>query len=438
MHHDLVYRRYLQAEQRINEGLIRRARSEAREGKRPTDVAAKTAEMGRFLDALGHPEQGIPTVHVTGTSGKGSVCAAVAGILTEAGLTVGLHVSPYLQVATEKIWLGGRLVSGEMFADLVDWVMPVAGPRVHPDTPASIHGMASVAIALEAFRRRTVDVAVFEAGAGGRFDLSNIVDTTVSVVTNVGYDHVVSLGPTLEQIAWHKAGIARPDRPLITGASGAALEVIRREAARVGAPLTLVPSSGGALDHNRAIAAEAATQAAVRLGKPLTAEQIAAGVGRVTLAGRTEIMPGPGPRVVMDGAHNPEKIAVAVEAALSRAPSRPRVCLFGLLGAKASLETVMPLKGRFDHIVVTEPTVYAKKSCPAEVTAALLRHIGYHPHVEPLERPALARALALAAPDGAVLVTGSFYLVGSLRSRWYPKAAVVAARTSFPEPAVTP
>jgi dihydrofolate synthase/folylpolyglutamate synthase len=428
----MSYRQYLEAEHRINEGLIRRARSEAQEGKRPADPSAKMAEMRRFLDALDHPERGIFAVHVTGTSGKGSVASAVAGVLTEAGFKVGLHVSPYLQVATEKIWLAGQLVSAEEFADLVDWVMPVAAPRVLPETPASIHGMASVAIAIEAFRRHAVDIIVFEAGAGGRFDLSNILDTEVAVVTNVGFDHVVSLGPSLEQIAWHKAGIARPGKPLITGASGSALEVIQREAEAVGATVTVVPRTDGPLAQNAALAREAARRAAGALGRTLSEDTIARGLGRVVLPGRSEVMPCSGPKVVLDGAHNSEKLAVAVETALSEADTGPSVCLFGLLSAKACPETVAPLKGRFDHIVVAEPRVYAKQACPAETTASLLGDIGCKTTVVKDEQRALETAIRLAADDGFVLATGSFYLAGNLRGAWFPKEAVVCERTSFP------
>jgi dihydrofolate synthase/folylpolyglutamate synthase len=310
--------------------------------------------------------------------------------------------------------------------------MPVALPRVNPDTPASIHGMASVAIALEAFQRRKVDVIVFEAGAGGRFDLTNVIDTTLSVITNVGYDHVVSLGPSLKQIAWHKAGIARPGVPLITGAAGLPLEIIQKEASAVNAPLFVVAPKDDAFSHNRALAREAAAHTARQLGKRLSEDALDRGAYRVVLAGRSEVMPGTKPRVILDGAHNPEKLAVAVSAALAKAGEGPKVCLFGLLGAKANQDTVASLKGRFDHVVATEPTVYAKQACPLETMAELLRGAGYRPFVEPDEHRALDIAINLAKDTGTVLVTGSFYLVGNLRSRWFPKEAVVLRCTSFP------
>ncbi len=433
MHSRMSYARYLQAERVINEGMIRLGLSLMREEIKPRDPEARMAEMRGFLEECGNPQTGIPAVHVGGTSGKGSVCAAVAGILTEAGLRVGLHVSPYLQSATEKIWVAERFVSSDAFADLVDWVTPVAAPRVNPDTPASIHGMASVAIALEAFRREKVDVMVFEVGCGGRFDLTSFVDTAVAVVTNVGMDHVVSLGPTIENIAWHKAGIARPSAPLVTGATGDALGPIREEASKIGAPLVEVPCKVAGYQHNRGVAEEASRQVARVLGVSLNDEQIARGQDRVKLAGRSETMPGDGPRVVIDGAHNAEKLTVAIDTALAGAGPGPRIGVVGFLGTKAKPELVRPLEGRFDHMIATEPKVYAKTSCPAAETAALLADVGYTATVERDMFAALDAAIHRAGPDGTVLVTGSFYLVGDVRERWFKKESVVVQGTSWPD-----
>jgi dihydrofolate synthase/folylpolyglutamate synthase len=429
----MSYAAYLDAEKKINQGLIRRDLSLARGENKPADPPARMAEMQSFLDACGNPERGIPAVHVAGTSGKGSVACGIAGILTEAGLKVGLHVSPYLQSATEKIWVGDRFVSPTDFLSLVDWVMPVARPRVHPDTRASIHGMASVAVALEGFKREKVDVMVFEAGCGGRYDLTSFVETAVAVITNIGLDHVVSLGPTIEDIAWHKAGVARPGAPLITGASDSALGPIRNEAERVGAPLHIVPSGGNALEHNRTLAAKAAREMATILDLPLEEDTITRGLNRVKLAGRSEVMPHPGPRIVIDGAHNAEKLTVAIHAAAQGARSGPRIGVVGFLGTKATPELVRPLANRFDHLIATEPRVYGKTPCPAHQTAFLLSKVGYAPSVAPDMFDALDEAVGRAGPDGNVLVTGSFYLVGELRNRWFSKKQVVLECTSWPK-----
>ena len=396
------------------------------------DPQRRMDEKRNFLECCNTPQRNIPAVHVAGTSGKGSVSAAIAGMLREAGLRVGLHVTPYLQSATEKIWIDGAFVSAQQFRDLVRWVMPVAAPRVRPETPASIHGMASVAIALEGFRRAKVDVMVFEAGCGARFDLTSFVETSVAVITNVGLDHVISLGPDIEQIAWHKAGVARRGAPLVTGATGTALDVIRQEANSMGAVLEEIPHSGNARMDNMSVASKAAGLMGELLNVKMTPRVIEEGAQRVRLAGRTEVMPGDGPRVILDGAHNEEKLTVAIEQAFETDVAGPRVLLIGFLGTRASPDIVRPLARRFDHAIATEPRVYGKTPCPARDTARLLESVGYAPQSEPDPHKALERALDLAGSDGMVLVTGSFYLVGDLRSRWFSQESVVLEKTSWP------
>jgi len=431
------YQKYLEAEREINEGLIRLERSLARADVPPDDPEARMAAMRGFLAAVGEPQLGLPAVHVAGTSGKGSVAKTTAAILRAAGLRVGLHVSPYLQSATEKIDIDGRFAAAEDFADLVAFVLPAARPLVRDETPASIHEMASVAIAFEAFRRARCDAVVIEAGCGGRYDLTSFVDTRVAVITNIGLDHVGSLGPTIDRIAWHKAGIARPGVTLVSGAtSGVAATVIEEEARRVGARLVPVPSAGDPLAHNRSLAERAARELSLALGFRLDERAVATGLAERPLAGRCERMPArPGaPAVFLDGAHNPEKLAVAVAAFAAAAPAGRRVALVGVLGVKAGLELLRPLAGRFDAAVATEPGVYGKAPCPAGGTAALLARQGLEAVVEARSAVALELALDLAGPGGAVLATGSFYLIGELRERWYPKERVVLGRSSWPDP----
>lgn len=424
-----LFERYLNAERALNEGLIRLNRSLEQDRYPLSDPHKKMATMRAFLKELGEPQRGIPTLHIAGTSGKGSTAAAAAGALIAAGFRVGLHVSPYLQVAVEKNWINTKLVGADDFADAVDFVMPVARRYLRPDTPGSVHGMASVAVSLELFRRAKVDVMVFEAGCGGRFDLSSVVETRVAAITNVGLDHVRTLGPGIEQIAWHKAGIARPGAPLITGASGVALDVIREEADRTGALLEIVEQDEDVFSHNKKIAALAARRTAELLGRDIG--ETPTGLSTISLPGRSERMPG-SPTVILDGAHNPDKLAAAVKAALSQAGAGPKICVFGLLGAKAGAALADAFAGRFDRIIVTEPSVYGKSSSPAENTAEMLASVGCPMEIIKDPHQALSRAVGKAGLSGTVFVTGSFYLAGNLRDRFYPREQVVLQRTSRP------
>ena len=196
-----MWARYQQANDYINQGLIRR------EAELPPSRRTRQQWMQWWLPQLEDPQLSFPAIHVAGTSGKGSVAIMIAEILRAANYRVGLHPTPYLQVATEKLWVDGRYASTEQFESLVQWIRPHAERVRAADVP--LHGMASVALFLEHFRHQHVDWGVVEVGVGGRHDLTNVLDTKLAVVTNVGLDHLRTLGPTIEDIAWHKAGIIK-------------------------------------------------------------------------------------------------------------------------------------------------------------------------------------------------------------------------------------
>jgi dihydrofolate synthase/folylpolyglutamate synthase len=422
-------RRFRDACARLDEGLIRPEQSGLTPVRSTEHWDARMAEMASFLAACGDPQRSFEAVHVTGTSGKGSVSTMIARALHLAGYRVGLHTSPFLQVQTEKHWIAGDLVSADEFADLVDWVWPVAIPRRTPENPASIHGMASVAIAFESFRRAEVEVAVVEAGCGGRFDLTSFVDPLVTVVTSVGIDHVQSLGPTVDDIAWHKAGILRRGVPAVTGATGSPLEVLRREARALDAPLAEVePPSGEPFWKVNAAVARAALHE-LRHRFPVPDDVIEQALSAARLPARHEVVPEPGRRVVLDGAHNADKMA-----AFLRTVEPGAVFVLGCLTAKDASVLVETVARMASAVVATEPHVHAKPATPASVLGAACARLGVEAHVEPDPRRAVELALDVAGPDRLVAVTGSLYLIGEVRDRWYPWQHVLLQRTSWPRP----
>ena len=178
----------------------------------------RLARFRRFLGTLGNPQDGLRCVHVGGTSGKGSVAAKIAAGLTAAGLRTGLHCTPYLQTALEKFDCDAQLARPSELVDLVDWIRPHVDrfAATDPDGPPT-YGMVWVALTFEYFVRTRVDIAVMEVGAGGRFDLSNVVQPDLAIITSVGRDHLKSLGGTLETVAWHKAGIFKPAAAALCG-----------------------------------------------------------------------------------------------------------------------------------------------------------------------------------------------------------------------------
>jgi dihydrofolate synthase/folylpolyglutamate synthase len=446
-----AFQRYEAACRYINEGLIRT-------GDAPGSDRTRREWMESFLPDLDHPERSFEAIHVAGTSGKGSVATMVAEILHAAGIRAALHVSPYLQVATEKLWAEGRYASAEEFSGLVDWIRPRAEARRGEEVP--MHGMASVGLALEFFRRRAVALGVMEAGVGGRSDLTNVMRTRVAVVSALGLDHVKTLGPELRDIAWHKAGVIRagcvavvlPSCPEIVDAA-------RGQAREVGAELRLLARDrfGGRVDDRgrtrltyrgerlalddvplgmrglfqaeNAALAVAAVEAA---GHGVDPDAVTEGLARARLPGRLELIP-PSERnpcpVLLDGAHNPDKLGAMLSGLLTLRRRRLHV-VYGAIGSRSPDRELRRLAGLADTLVVTEPAVYQKTARPAEEILQVVRG-ETRALVERNALDAVAEALGQAEPDDLVAVTGSLYLCGEARERFYPAREVVERRCSW-------
>lgn len=428
-----------------------------------------------LLHRWGDPHFRYPIAHITGTSGKGSTAAMLASILRAAGHHTGLHTSPYLQSYTEKIRLDDAYLPIPELAALVDEL------RVHVDAmvQGGVHGPpsyfeATVAIALTAFARHAMDVAVVEVGIGGRHDSTNVVMPDVSVITNVGFDHTGVLGHTLHDIAYQKAGIIKPGIPAVTAATvPEALSVIRYEAEAWGAPLITVhvdepdappdamratiralgqegatftlQQSDWRLDdvsirmlgaHQVANAATAAAAARVldSRGVAISNDAIRAGLAQAFFPGRLELMQrGPGtPTVVIDGAHNPDKARSLVRALQALFPDKRIVLVLGMVADKdtnAVLDVVLPVASR---IITTEAPIINRAVASAADLAARIRERGVPAEAEPDAEAAVQMALDGAGPDGLVCVTGSLYLVGAVRQHWITTDAVALHATSLP------
>jgi dihydrofolate synthase / folylpolyglutamate synthase len=174
--------------------------------------AAYKGDLGNTIaldNYLGNPHRNYRTIHVAGTNGKGSVSHMIASVLQEAGYKTGLYTSPHLKDFRERIKINGELIPTEAVIEFVNR---------HKDTFKSLKPSffeMTVAMALDFFAERDVDVAVIEAGVGGRLDSTNIINPVLSVITNIGHDHMDLLGDTLEKIAYEKAGIIKKSIPVV-------------------------------------------------------------------------------------------------------------------------------------------------------------------------------------------------------------------------------
>ena len=422
---------------------------------------ARVERLRRFLAFVGDPQQSYRSIHVGGTSGKGSTSALIAGVLHAAGFHVGLHVSPYLQVETEKLQIDTRLMPGDRFADHVAALDREIKRWVGQGGAPLTYGEFWVALTFFSFAREELDWAVIEVGAGGRFDLTNVLLSDVAVITSIGLDHVRTLGGTIPEIAWHKAGIIKPGRPAVTTVTKPdALDVIKREARETGSNLIEIAegrdfdvvSSGadGTAVLDRAsgttfkttlpghfqgsnVAAAAAAVRAIEGMQPhaISDEAIARGIADTRFPGRMEIVQ-QSPLVVLDGAHNPDKMRSFVQAALELGEPSRRIVVLGSLDAHDFLTGARIVTPIADEVIVTAPSATERSSAPTDDIARIVREAGKPVEVIAEPRAAIDAALSRASATDHILVTGSLYLVGAIRERWYDSESIVVQGTSWP------
>ncbi|HEV2128197.1 MAG TPA: Mur ligase family protein [Thermomicrobiales bacterium] len=428
-------------------------------------AAERMGRLRNFLAFLGDPAAAIPKIHIGGTSGKGSTTTALAAILSAAGYRTGAHTSPYLQVPSEKLHFDGDLIDAERFVRLVDHLL--AALAEFPDADHITYGEAWIALVMLFLEDIGAEVGIIEVGAGGRFDLSNIVDPELAIITSVGIDHTNTLGDTIEQIAWHKAGIIKPGRlALSTVDDPRAQPFMREEAAAVGACLREVDMATAIRDiqlsdietswveaatgqrwtigmagrfqaRNGQAAREAARMLAQR-GWRIADAAIDRGLRAARIPGRAERMPGE-PRTMLDGAHNAQKVT-ALAADLPELLPVPegarRIIVLGALEAKQVREALATLLPHADMLIATSPRVFGKEARAADDLAALAREVGFGDRALPIADPreALERARTVSKPGraDAILVTGSLYLVGNIRDLWYPADRIAMAGTPWP------
>lgn len=360
-----------------------------------------TYRVRALLDRLGHPEAGFLAVHVLGTNGKGSVVAYLEAAFRAAGFAYGAYTSPHLVDFRERIRTHLGPVPREAVVRFVAWAREEAW-----EEPPGFFDLAT-ALAFLHFRERGVALAAVEAGVGGEKDATNALSrVALTVLTNVGEDHLEALGGTLEAVAREKAGAFRPGVPVVTGARGVGLEVARKVAEERGAPLYVLdpedplfalpapPGLRGAYQEENARLAAAALRL---LGFP--EEAIARGLREARHPGRMERFLLEGVEVYLDGAHNPPA---------AEALAREFVAYHLVFGAFPRKD----VKGVLAHLLPKARSVRYTRAGEG----ALGGELGTPFFADPWE--ALEDALAGARKDGLpVLATGSLYLVGRLRER---------------------
>ncbi|HWD53573.1 MAG TPA: folylpolyglutamate synthase/dihydrofolate synthase family protein [Acidimicrobiales bacterium] len=413
------------------------------ESRMPRRRALPTLDRMRALTALlGEPQDSIPSVHITGTNGKGSTSAMVTMLLLAKGLTVGTYTSPNLHVVNERLARNGEAIDDAALTEILGELGLLES--LLEERPTRFELLTAAAFGW--FATEPVDAMVVEVGLGGTWDCTNVVDGDVAVLTNVSFDHTDVLGPTLEGIAADKAGIIKPGSRVVVGEMAPDLAgIVRARAAEVdaagvweagrdfgcesnqlavGGRLVTLWTPGGRYEdvlvplhgaHQGANAAVALAAAEAFFGDALAPDVVEEGFAAVRVPGRLEVL-GRRPLLLVDGAHNAAGMA-ALGAALVEefAVDGTAVAVVGMLSGRDPSAMLEPLIGAgVRDIVACEPNT--PRAMPAATVAEAGRALGLVVYEEPDVRDAVRTARGMVDANGLVLVAGSLYVVGAARA----------------------
>lgn len=378
-----------------------------------------------LLDRLGRPQLEFDSIHVVGTNGKSSVTAMTTALIEASGRRAGCYLSPHRKRWSERVWVGSREIDPDAFQSAVDEVAEAVGAvQPHLDRDERITQFeASTAVAFVALAHAGVEVAVIEAGLGGRLDATNVLNSKTTVLTSVGLDHTAWLGDTVAEIANEKLAVLRPGSSLVLGqTSEVVAEIARRTAAdrdcRVIDPAPVPPTISLAAPYLRRNLSVALAAAATALDE-VPGDKAVQEASRLPLPGRFDVREGT-PTVILDAAHNPDGAAALAEAVAVRFPGRDVVGCIAVLADKDAQAIVAALATVIRTAVCTEVPaerlVGVGRPGAASVPAAELelmfadRGVPAFTQVDPVLASAHAKRLA-AERGGVALIVGSHYLL---------------------------
>lgn len=420
--------------------------------------------LNRFAalcERLGNPQNQLRAIHIGGTNGKGSTTAMVSSILKAAGYKVGTYYSPYVYNIRERVQLGCSPIDEETFVRLVNTIKPQAASVGQTELGHPTEFEVKTALGLLYFVEQKVDFAVLEVGMGGRLDATNIVNPLVSIITNVGMDHMERLGNTIAEIATEKAGIVKQGGHLVTAAFHPdALAVISQTCAErnctvwrvypptescpnirirpidysiasdvsIGLPSTsciqsfcvegmnavykgLTLQMQGEFQRLNAATAIGAIEVLQRKGVEIPESSIREGLRTAYIPGRLEVLQTE-PTLLIDGAHNPDGALVLARALQTCFKYDRLILVMGMVSGHSVRETVAALAPLADMFYATAPQ--STRAMPASEIAEVARiYCDNLLLVEPVSE-AVRQAVEVAHRNDLVCVTGSFYTIGEV------------------------
>lgn len=421
----------------------------------------KLERMRALMTALGDPQSQIKTVHVAGSKGKGSTCEMIASCLQACGYTTGLYTSPHVVDLRERVRINQRMVSEDEFRGLMGEVA-VATAAIEKEFGHPTFFELITALSFLHFARQAVDIAVIEVGLGGRLDSTNIITPEVTVITSIQLEHTHLLGDTVEKIAREKAGIIKPGVTVITAAQApGVIEVFREIAEPQRAPVAVL---GKDIDFSYRFEAspELGPHARVCLTTPRsnyehlpvplkgehqafncglalavldklrergfeTAERsVAAGLAKTPNHGRLEQV-WDRPRIIVDGAHNPESIHALVKAIGAHIRYDSMVVIFGCASDKNVTGMLSKIALGADKIIFTKASGNPRSMDPRELQRRFADVSSKMTQIAPNLKEAINLAARAVARDDLVCITGSFYLAGEAKRLLAEKSRTAVA-----------
>ncbi|MBC7765591.1 MAG: bifunctional folylpolyglutamate synthase/dihydrofolate synthase [Hyphomonadaceae bacterium] len=398
-----------------------------------------------LLDRLGNPHKKMQFIHIAGTNGKGSTAAMATSILMSAGFKVGLYTSPYLIDFTEKIQINRMPIEQEKLAQLGTEIIDIIGEMVADGENHPTMFEITTALAMLYFYRENCDIVVLEVGLGGRFDATNVIDKPlVSVITNIGLDHMDILGDTIPKIAFEKCGIIKPNGCVVAypALSHDALDVIEnicyeRQASLLQAsmPTVINHSSRGTVFHykqyknllvsllgeHQSLNAVTAMEAVLATNFSISEQHIREGLKNSHWMGRFEVF-GQNQNIIIDGAHNEQGIDTLLKNLHVYYPNKKITFMMGMLKDKAYASCIQKTASIAKGVMITE--VPNEKTASGEEMAQIAKQFCKNVFLNTSYQLALKTALNQISEDEILCICGSLYLIGPIRHELSTDSAI--------------
>jgi len=371
-----------------------------------------------LLELFGNPQNKLKIVHVAGTNGKGSVCAMLSSVLTEAGYKIGLYTSPHLIEYTERIKINGRDISKDDFAKLINAVLQTASENNIKVTEFEI----LTAAAFIYFEREKTDIAVIETGLGGRLDATNVSDNPiVSVITAIDFDHTDRLGNTIEEIANEKAGIIKPQIPVVISHNNKGFSFIKETVESLNSSLYACKKDEYDLEkfdlslkglwqtENLALALKT-LELLISKGFTISQAQIKNGLKKASHPCRFQHFEKE--HILIDGAHNLSGAEALRESLDFYFPDQRRIWIYSSLKTKDYINVMRTLFHDDDTVIFTKSSFST-----AEIPETLQKHalavlFELKTHVKQNVKDSLSFAQTLKKSESLIIIAGSLYSAG--------------------------